>query len=197
MKSAYLAGPDVFLPDASDHAERKVAICARHGILGCPPLNEDIARLKALPDAAAWLAIFRKDIAMMEASDSIIANLTPFRGASADAGTLIELGWFFARGKPVFGYSNSSTPFAARSERQIAALPDPLPGLTVGGFGLADNLMIAGAVLEGGLYPLIVPPDGRERGFDDLEMFERCVEIAAWKLKLRPPPDWAQPPAGT
>ena len=38
----------------------------------------------------AWQAIFEKDVAMMERSDIIIANLTPFGGASADAGTLIE-----------------------------------------------------------------------------------------------------------
>jgi len=29
---------------------------------------------------------------MMEACDCIVANLTPFRGASADAGTPVELG---------------------------------------------------------------------------------------------------------
>ncbi|HJS83895.1 MAG TPA: nucleoside 2-deoxyribosyltransferase [Acetobacteraceae bacterium] len=64
---AYLAGPDVFLPDAPAHARRKVAICARHGITGRPPLNEDIASLRTLPSEAAWRAIFRKDLAMMEA----------------------------------------------------------------------------------------------------------------------------------
>ena len=47
---AYLAGPDVFLPDAPEHARRKVAICARHGITGRPPLNEDAESLESLPD---------------------------------------------------------------------------------------------------------------------------------------------------
>ena len=58
---------------------------------------------------------------MMEESDIIIANLTPFRGASADAGTLIELGWFLGRGKPAFGYSNTATLFAARSASRNSA----------------------------------------------------------------------------
>ena len=44
---------------------------------------------------------------MMERSDIIIANLTAFGGASADAGTLIEVGWFLGKGKPIFGYSNT------------------------------------------------------------------------------------------
>ena len=191
--TAYLAGLDVFLPDARAHARRKVAICARYGITGRPPLNEDVASLRRLPSEAAWRAIFHKDLAMMEACDILIANLTPFRGASADAGTLVELGWFLGRGRPVFGYSNTARPFAERSAAQVAAVPDPFPGLAVEGFGLADNLMIAGAVLEGGGCPMLVPEDGRDRAFDALDVFERCVAVAAARLGLRPAPAPAQP----
>jgi nucleoside 2-deoxyribosyltransferase len=33
--TAYLAGPDVFLPEAREHAQRKGrAVCARHGLVG-------------------------------------------------------------------------------------------------------------------------------------------------------------------
>ncbi len=184
---AYLAGPDVFLPDARAHAHRKVAICVRHGITGRPPLNEDVASLRTLPSEAAWQAIFDKDLAMMEACDIVIANLTPFRGASADAGTLVELGWFLGRGRPVFGYSNTALPFAERSRTQVGAVPDPLPGLAVEGFGLADNLMILGAVLQGSGCPMLVPNDGQDRAFDALDVFERCVVTAAARLGLRPP----------
>lgn len=185
---AYLAGPDVFLPDAPAHARRKVEICARHGILGRPPLNEDAESLATLPDEEAWRAIFRKDLAMMEECGVVIANLTPFRGPSADAGTLVEVGWFLGRGRPVFGYSNAAAPFSERSRRQVEAVADPLPGLAVEGFGLPDNLMIPGAVLEGGGHPMVLPPDGRDRPFDALDVFERCVQIAARTLGLRPPP---------
>jgi nucleoside 2-deoxyribosyltransferase len=190
---AYLAGPDVFLPDAREHARRKVAICARHGIAGLPPLNEDLESLGAMPDEEAWRLIFRKDLAMMEECDLVIANLTPFRGPSADAGTLIEVGWFLGRGRPIFGYSNAAEPFSERSRRQVEAVPDPLPGLAVEGFALPDNLMIPGAVLTGGGHPVVLPFDGRDRPFDALDVFERCVELAARQLGLRPPPP---PPAG-
>ena len=105
--TAYLAGPDVFLPAAREHARRKVEVCARHGVVGRAPLDEDAGSLDAVPVEATWDKIFRQNLAMMEASDVIIANLTPFRGASADAGTLVELGWFFGRGRPAFGYSNA------------------------------------------------------------------------------------------
>ena len=180
--TAYLAGPDVFLPNAVEHARRKIAICARHGIEGHAPLNEDVASLQGMGDADAWATIYRKDIAMMEACGVVIANLTPFRGASADSGTLVEIGWFLGRGRPVFGYSNSAVPFAERCRRQVAALPDPMPGLSVEGFGLPDNLMIQGAAVLGGGQPIVLPADGQDRPFDSLEVFEACVALAAQRL---------------
>jgi nucleoside 2-deoxyribosyltransferase len=179
---AYLAGPDVFLPDAVAHARRKAEICAHLGFEGQPPLNEDVAALASMPDAEAWQTIYSKDIAMMEQCDIIIANLTPFRGVSADSGTLVEVGWFLGRGKPVFGYSNCAASFNERCRTYGAALPDPIPGLSVEGFGLPDNLMIAGAVLQAGGYPMVVPQDGCDRPFDSLEMFEACAALAARRL---------------
>jgi nucleoside 2-deoxyribosyltransferase len=181
---AYLAGPDVFLPDAPAHAARKVAICARHGIEGRPPLNEDLASLGSLPAEAAWSTIFRKDIGMMEECDLAIANLTPFRGVSADSGTLVEIGWFLGRGRPVFGYSNSAVPFSARCAAHAAMLPDPIPGITVEGFGLADNLMIEGALVQAGGHPMLVPAGGSDQPFDSLDLFEACVALAAQRLGL-------------
>lgn len=183
--AAYLAGPDVFLPDAPAHAARKVAICARHGILGRTPLNEDVASLASMAEEEAWRTIFRKDLALMEACDLVIANLTPFRGPSADAGTLVELGWFLGRGRPIFGYSNTATPFAARSAAHLAMFADPVPGLSVGGFGLPDNLMVPGAVLAGGGCAMVLPADGRDRPFDALDVFERCVAAAARAMGAR------------
>src|SRR6266581_4587583 len=118
--TAYLAGPDVFLPNAVAHAARKVEICQRYGLRGLPPLNQDIettakALDKTLDKALdGWQSIYAKDIAMMERCDIIIANLTPFGGASADAGTLIEVGWFLGQQKPIFGYSNNSESFEQR-----------------------------------------------------------------------------------
>lgn len=184
MITAYLAGPDVFLPNAVEHAARKVAICARYGIRGQPPLNEDIAALASMTDEAAGIAIFAKDLEMMEAADIIIANLTPFRGTSADSGTLIEVGWFLGKGLPIFGYSNSAVPFQQRSLAFLAANADPLPEVTVEGFGLPDNLMIPGAVQAGGRPAMVLPEDGQDRAFDALDVFERCVAQAAKHLGL-------------
>lgn len=171
--TAYLAGPDVFLPHAAAHAATKVEICRRLGLRGLPPLNEDAGTVAT--EVEAWQAIYQKDIAMMEQSDIIIANLTPFAGASADAGTLIEIGWFLGRGKPIFGYSNTPENFETRMRRQLG---EAQAELGIEGFQLPDNLMIVGAVQSGG-YPIFVPSDGKRRGLDALDVFETCVEAAA------------------
>src|ERR1700724_1161680 len=146
--TGYLAGPDVFLPAAVAHAARKVEICRRFGLRGLPPLNEDTET--AAKHLEVWQAIYEKDIAMMERCDIIIANLTPFGGASADAGTLIEVGWFLGKGKPIFGSSTTSENFESRMRRQLGA---DRAGLGIEGFHLPDNLVIVGAVQSGG-YPV-------------------------------------------
>lgn len=166
---AYLAGPDVFLPNAAAHAEAKIALCAAYGLEGVAPFNPDLDM--SLPPAALWRRIYEDDLRMMRDCDIIIANLTPFRGVSADAGTLIELGWFLGAGRPRWGYSNTAAPFASRALAHRARLPDPLPGIAVEDFGLGDNLMIEGA-LDGGL---VLPPDSGTRPFDSLEVFELCL----------------------
>lgn len=181
---AFLAGPDVFLPNAPANAAAKIAICGRYGILGIAPLSEESGDLARLAQDQAWRLIYRKDLEMMRQCDIIIANLTPYRGASADSGTLIEVGWFLGQGKPVFGYSNSAEMFQARSLAYLAANPDPIPDLAVEGFGLADNLMIPGAVEYGGGLPMTLPADQKSRPFDALDVFEACVAAAAKALGI-------------
>ncbi len=177
--TAYLAGPDVFLPNAAAHAARKVEICRRFGLRGVPPLNEDAATTATAQEV--WQTIYQKDIAMMERCDIIIANLTPFGGASADSGTLIEVGWFLGKGKPIFGYSNNPENFEARMRKQLG---DGHAELGIEGFHLPDNLMIVGAVVSGG-YPVFLPGDGRQRGLEALDVFETCVEAAARQIANR------------
>jgi len=46
--------------------------------------------------------------AMMIQADAVIANLTPFRGPGADAGTVYELGFMAGGGKLCLAYCNDS-----------------------------------------------------------------------------------------
>ena len=137
---------------------------------------------EAATELEVWQAIYEKDVAMMEKSDIIIANLTPFAGASADAGTLIEVGWFRGKGKPIFGYSNTPESFESRMRRQLGA---KYTDLSIEGFHLPDNLMIVGAVQSGG-YPVFIPTDSKARGIDALDVFETCVQAAARYFAKQP-----------
>src|SRR6202043_1980235 len=104
----YLAGPDVFLPDAVELGRRKVEICARHGLTGLYPLDNAIN----LSGRDASLKISAGNEAMMLEADAIIANLTPFRGPGADAGTVYEPGFMAGREKLCLGYCNDPTLYA-------------------------------------------------------------------------------------
>jgi nucleoside 2-deoxyribosyltransferase len=175
----YLAGPDVFLPDAVDIGRRKKDICAAHGVSGLYPLDSTIDR--SVGDIS--LNIFKGCEAMMDAADAIIANLTPFRGPGADPGTAYELGYMAARGKFCLGYSNDPTIYAERVRlltevrSQDGRLVDS-EGLTVEDFGLNDNLMMIHALdLHG--CPLVAPRQAPADIWHDLTAFEACVRLAA------------------
>jgi nucleoside 2-deoxyribosyltransferase len=178
----YLAGPDVFLPDAVAIGRRKVELCTQHGVTGLYPLDNLVDL--AAPDAS--LQIFRGNEAMMNEADAIIANLTPFRGPGADAGTVYELGYMAGRGKRCFAYSNDPALYPDRVRRlgrvteQDGRLVDA-DGLTVEDFGLTDNLMMIHALdLHGAA--LIVPHIRPDDLWHDLTAFEACVRLAARSL---------------
>ena len=174
MLSAYNAGPDVFFPDPVAHARRRVEICARYGILGRAPLDNEVDT--SGPDASRQ--IYRNNRDMMLSCDIIIANLTPFRGPSADDGTAFEVGFFDAMDRPSFAYSNSAGLLAPRTRTFLSSMPDPAP-FSVEGFGLPCNLMLPHAVLDRGGLPMFTPSDGVDKPFDDLETFERLVAAIA------------------
>jgi nucleoside 2-deoxyribosyltransferase len=175
----YLAGPDVFLPDAIEMGRRKREICARHGVSGLYPLD-NVIDLKA---ADASLNIFKGNEAMMDAADAIIANLTPFRGPGADPGTAYELGYMAGRRKFCLGYCNDPSLYADRVHRDAKTVSRggrliDADGLTVENFGLRDNLMMIHAL---DLYgcALVAPREKPADIWHDLTAFEACVRAAA------------------
>lgn len=183
-RSIYLAGPEVFLPDAAAIGERKRRICEQYGFNGLFPLDNGLD-LQANKSLSA--AIFAANMKLLTDANLIVANLTPFRGISADVGTVFELGAAYALGKPVFGYSNVRGTLIER----LAALPDLRPltegaddrlyaadGLVVEDFSLADNLMIAEALLQAG-NGVVLPDHEVADVARDLVAFEACVRMVA------------------
>jgi nucleoside 2-deoxyribosyltransferase len=151
-------------------------------LAGLYPLDNAID----LAASDASIRIFRGNEAMMIDADAIIANLTPFRGASADAGTVYELGFMAGHGKLCLGYSNDPSCYAdrARELTDVVARDGRLVdagGLAVQDFALGDNLMLVHALdLHG--CALVTPRQAPEDIWRDLTAFENCLRIAAGRL---------------
>lgn len=140
----YLAGFDVFRPDAVAHGERLKALCARHGHRGLYPLDHHLPPGLAGPAAARW--IYDANCALIRQADAVLANLNNFRGFEPDSGTAFELGYAAALGKAVVGYLDDG-----RSLRQQLGTTHDAQGFEVEDFGLPRNLMLAcGATLVQG-----------------------------------------------
>lgn len=169
----YLAGPDVFLPHAAELGQAKKRLCMTYGLLGLFPLDN-------LPDVRSAEPVDRRiyaaNVEMMREADAGVFNLTPFRGPSADVGTVFELGLMIGMGKPVFGYSNTASSLRARiagaARDSTTGAWTGADGMTVEDFENADNLMIDASLAASGHS--IVRVDAGAR-IDRIEGFEACL----------------------
>lgn len=134
--TVYLAGFDVFRPDALAQGERLKALCAEQGWVGLYPL--DNALPAGLMGAAAARWIYEANLGLIRQADAVLANLNNFRGAEPDSGTAFEVGFATALGKPVVGYLDDGRPLRA----QLGGATDDA-GCTVEDFDLPRNLMLA------------------------------------------------------
>ena len=143
----YLAGPEVFLPDAMAVGAAKKAICAAHGHVGVFPLDPP-APATGPPD---WRRIHAANELLIRGSDALVANLTPFRGEGADAGTVFELGFMRGLGRPVHGYSNVAATLRERAGGTLmGGVWRDADGLEIEDFELGENLMLEGAIAASG-----------------------------------------------
>ena len=178
----YLAGPDVFLPNAAEVGKIKQMLCRRHGFIGLFPLDNEVSANTSVPLSKA---IFDGNIAMLNEADAVVANLTPFRGVSADVGTVFEIGYGFACHKKVYGYSNVRTRLIERVQEFVSGTLETRPdgrlyagdGLAVENFDHFDNLMIAEALLASSGENIILPTTAVDDPWRDMQTFERCLRI--------------------
>jgi nucleoside 2-deoxyribosyltransferase len=188
LRRVYLAGPDVFLPSAGEWLQRKKVICADHALHAVSPLDvlaDEPSEWLALPE---WRRIALRNEAHIRSCDALIANLTPFRGPSADVGTVYELGFMRALGRPVFGYASVDKRFTARTLDYARSHGGAVAGrggvwrdaedLLVEQFGRFDNLMIDAAIAGAGAEVIHQDPATDDR-WRDLTVFESCVRRVA------------------
>ena len=140
----YLAGPSVFDPDWEAQANAMKAACAARGAVGLYPKDNQVD----MPSdkVAHGLKIYEVDRDLVIECDGIVADFTPFRGPSADVGTVWEMGYAYGLGKAVAAFSRDRREFKTRI---LEWLPQ-LDGRAIEAFGMADNLMITGSNVTAG-----------------------------------------------
>ena len=84
----YLAGFDVFLPDAAAQASGSRRWPPGTVLTAC---SRWTTRRRPAWPARRWQWIYRANVAMIQRADLVMANLNPFRGAEPDSGTAFEV----------------------------------------------------------------------------------------------------------
>ena len=151
----YLAGPEVFRPDAVAYAQIQRNLCEQYGFVGLHPMDNNLD----LGDRSMQTAtrIYRADVDQIKACDLIVANCNAFRGVLMDDGTAYELGYANALGKPAYGFIRRLIPaieFAQTrclfTEREDGRLIDEDGYALVDDFGTSINLMMQCGMLDTG-----------------------------------------------
>jgi nucleoside 2-deoxyribosyltransferase len=142
----YLAGPDVFRPDARDHFVRLAAACDALGLAALLPADGNEGLTTEAPEKQIYVANMQR----LRGADGVVANLACFRGLEPDSGTVFEVGAAVALGIPVVAYG---VPEGSYAERAQAALPcekdasgvlrESATGIALEDFGQQLNLMLA------------------------------------------------------
>lgn len=99
----YLAGPEVFLPNAKEYAEWQRALCHKYDFEPLHPMdnNLDLGEM----DYSTAIRIYKGDVGQVRKCDIVVANCNPFRSVCViDDGTAYELGFGNALCKPSYGY---------------------------------------------------------------------------------------------
>ena len=181
----YLAGPEVFLPNAREQLDIKIALTKAAGLT---PVSPGDFVVPPQPTRRQFgHAISEIDEKMMDSADAIIANLTPYHGVSADVGTCYELGYMCAQGKLAYAYTNVAADMKTRTVAHYdgevftdanGRLRGRRTGLSVEDVDMIDNLMMQGGIERRGGQVVIhdAPPD---QLYTDTTAFEGCLKLLA------------------
>lgn len=155
----YLAGPDVFLKNCIEIGNKKKNLCQQYNLVGIFPMDNKV-------EIKTSKTIYDENISLLLSCDIVLANLSPFRGISADVGTAIEIGLGLAFNKLVYGYTNNEKTYKERAR----LLNDEL---LIEDYKEIDNLMITESIYESGGE--IVKKDSSD--LSALSAFEETLKI--------------------
>ncbi len=139
----YLAGPDVFKPNAKEYGKSLVNHLNNWDMEGLYPLDNEIDTittndpfgLKGKTETGRAIAL--ANMKMIQKCDAVLANLEPFRGPSADVGTVWECAYAKGLGKIVCGYNATIMDYKFKVLGNV-----PHDGMIVEDFGVWDNIML-------------------------------------------------------
>mmetsp|Transcript_63977 Transcript_63977/g.187146 ORF Transcript_63977/g.187146 Transcript_63977/m.187146 type:complete len:244 (-) Transcript_63977:80-811(-) len=147
-RRVYLAGADIFRPDAVAYGKRVKALCRARGFECLYPLDERLP--SGLSGHALADSVFRQNLLLIRKADLIMADLNWFRGQEPDPGTSFEVGFAAALGKPVWAYTSENRSLA--DQEAVGRVDSGVQGMRhlvdargwqVEDFGLNVNLMLA------------------------------------------------------
>lgn len=177
IETVYLAGPDRWFPDPEPHLARMRAACRNAGFRSLS--FADVETVEQEPSEALARELYAEAAARLRQADAVIANLTPWRGAGADASAAFEAGFAAGLGKPVFAYMNVVDEAEAELLQRVGAIlgaaPDPLGvwrdalGCAIENLGLPETALLWA---EARRFLVVVTPDPLE----DLTGLEACLE---------------------
>lgn len=163
IPSVYIAGPDVFRPDAKAFYENATKMCHELQLRPLVPFDLTLTEPQA---------IFEHNCKLLRACHGVVANVNQFRGSEPDSGTCWEMGFAKALDKPVVGYLSDGSEvwdkaysyFAMREQAgmlyNFSPPVDPHPdyvfpdSMTAETWGYPVNLMLqsgAKKIVEGNL----------------------------------------------
>ena len=161
----YLAGPDVFYPDAIQIGDNNKKLLVQLGMIGHFPFDNIIdPEIFKNPKLAAQTIAennekIMKDICSEGRVGVILANMNPWHGPSTDVGTSFEIGFMSAlshfKNVIIIGYSEDTRKFEDRvtQDHYKGNVTTDEKGRVWGSdgkevekFGCADNLMLTSAI---------------------------------------------------
>ena len=146
--AVYLAGPVVFEPDPGAIFAVMKAVCARHGVTGVSPLDNQVGLEGGAPGHGLAAQIVAADIELMHSAAAGVFCLDGFRrGPEMDPGTAFEIGYMHALGKPLAGWTRDPRDY-----------PERVRAFFAGAFGLGLNG--AGPGGAGARSGVLRDPDG-------------------------------------
>jgi|JI8StandDraft_1071087.scaffolds.fasta_scaffold79840_1 nucleoside 2-deoxyribosyltransferase len=151
QKKIYIAGPEVFLPNAIDIFLKLKELCTQYNFIGLSPFDSviEISNLVENTSLDTARSIFIGNANLILNSDIVIANCNSFRGPLVDDGTSWEIGYAYGLGKKLVGYINNKNPLVENVKNRITTIPHPsgfsidMDGYLVNeNFGNSINLML-------------------------------------------------------